>query len=137
VTRQRMTAVVVTVLATIGIVLGGAASPAGAATAGPASSYCRSGWVCLYTGAAGSAPSGAHTDYYYYGAHDLSNVLNWHWLVNTQTGGAKVYPCYGYGGVDCNRITFYYPDGSTAHYLKAGYMAQVYFTPVNSLRLTA
>jgi hypothetical protein len=98
---------------------------------------CPLQYVCLYTGTAGSYPSGPHTNYKYYGYDNFSNVLGNHWIVNNQTGGAKVYPCLGYNGTDCSAYTFYWPDGSATHYIKAGWGLVLDFTPINSIRLTA
>lgn len=119
--------------------VGTAAGPASALVANPgAQSGCSPQNVCLYTGTwkPGTTPSGAHTDYSYYGYDNFSNVVGKHFLYNKQTGGAKVYPCLGYGGKNCSTITFTYPDGSSSHYLKAGFYTVLDFTPINSIRLT-
>jgi hypothetical protein len=116
-------------MALVGATLAVAASSADA-TAGTASAAwpygCASQYVCLYTGTAGSYPSGPHTDYKFYGFDNFSNVLGNHWIVNNQTGGAKVYPCLGYGGTNCS-----------ANYIPAGVGVLLDFTPINSIRLTA
>lgn len=129
----------VTLLLAAGI-FAGSANPAAALTGQQGSGWpfgCRSQYVCLYTGTAGSVPSGAHTDYKWYGYDNFSNVLGNHYLLNNQTGGAKVYPCLGYGGTNCGQYTFYYSDGTSSHYLKAGYYVLMNFTPINSIWLTA
>jgi hypothetical protein len=126
-------------MALAGATLTASASSADAAIspASPGWPYgCPSQYVCLYTGAAGSYPSGAHTNYKYYGYDNFSNVLGNHWIVNNQTGGAKVYPCLGYGGTNCDAYTFYWPDGTATHYIKAGWGLVLNFTPINSIRLT-
>ena len=82
---------------------------------------CPSQYVCLYTNAAGSYPSGPHTNYKYYGYDNFSNVLGNHLIVNNQTGGAKVYPCLGYNGTNCNAYAFGWPDGVTTNYIRAGW----------------
>lgn len=98
---------------------------------------CDSGNACLYTGTAGKEPSGKHTDYYYYGYHNLSNVLGSHWIINNQTKGAKVYPCTGYGGTHCHDFLFKWSDGKTTDYIRAGWGGKFDMTKVNSLRLSA
>ncbi len=126
-------------IALAGATFAAAASPASAAVTTSAAGWpfgCPSQYVCLYTGAAGSVPSGAHTNYKYYGYDNFSNVLGNHWIVNNQTGGAKVYPCLGYNGTNCNAYTFYWGDGSATHYIKAGTGLVLNFTPINSIRLT-
>lgn len=112
------------------------AGPANAAVVAGSSGWpfgCPSQYVCLYTGTAGSVPSGPHTDYKYYGYDNFSNVLGQHWIVNNQTGGAKVYPCLGYGGTNCSTYSFL-PNGQ--HYIAAGWGVRFDLTPVNSIRLT-
>ncbi|MER5741799.1 hypothetical protein ACFV97_26365 [Streptomyces sp. NPDC059913] len=85
---------------------------------------CPSGAACVY--AEGKAPSAATlTDTYWsYGAHDLKNQYNSHWVANNQTGGASITLCYGYGGTTCTGPTIY-----------AGGMLAVDLTKVNSIRL--
>jgi hypothetical protein len=114
---------------------GSAQAAVGAVSAAPPYG-CPSQYVCLYTGAAGSVPSGPHTNYKYYGYDNFSNVLGNHWIANNQTLGAKVYPCLGYGGTNCSTYTFYWPDGPPTHYIKAGWAVELNFTPINSIRLT-
>jgi hypothetical protein len=126
-------------MALAGATLAASASSANAAigSGSPAWPFgCSSQYVCLYTGAAGTYPSGPHTNYKFYGFDNFSNVLGYHWMVNNQTGGAKVYPCLGYNGTNCSAYTFYWPDGPATHYIKAGWALSLNFTPINSIRLT-
>jgi hypothetical protein len=125
-------------MALAGATLAASASSANATigSASPAWPFgCSSQYVCLYTDAAGTYPSGPHTNYKFYGFDNFSNVLGYHWIVNNQTGGAKVYPCLGYNGTNCSAYTFYWPDGPATHYIKAGWALSLNFTPINSIRL--
>ncbi|MFI7413559.1 hypothetical protein ACIBU0_33335 [Streptomyces sp. NPDC049627] len=71
---------------------------------------CPSGAVCIY--ARDDAP-GAQPDpdkitniYWSYGAHNLSNQVGMHWLVNNQVprgSNAWVSTCTGYNGVNCTK----------------------------------
>lgn len=136
-------------IALAGVTLLASAGPAAAAihSSSPGSTFdgCRAQYVCVYTGtAATQGPSGPHTDYKYYGYDNFSNLLGKHWIINNQTGGAKVYPCLGYDGHNCSTYTFrYFPDATRAagfypptHYIRAGIGTTLNFTPINSIRLT-
>lgn len=60
---------------------------------------CPAGAVCIYPQ---DAPATAPTDVFWsYGAHNLSNEVGWHWVLNNQTGGAHAHLCSGYNGVGC------------------------------------
>lgn len=117
-----------------------ASADAAVAPASPGWPYgCPSQYVCLYTntaGPAGTYPSGPHTDYKYYGYDNFSNVLGNHWIINNQTGGAKVYPCLGYGGTNCSSYNLVWPDRVVTHHIRAGWGRVLNFTPINSIRLT-
>ncbi|MFI0721237.1 hypothetical protein [Streptomyces sp. NPDC021224] len=80
----------------------GVAATGGIAQAQPAGDSwdgCPSGAVCVY---GKDAPAQTPTAVYYsYGAHNLSNQLGWHWVLNNQTGGAHAHLCLGYDGANC------------------------------------
>lgn len=129
--KQFRSTALATALACVGLVT--TAQPA------QASSFygCPSGYACLYTDNTDTlGATHPHTDYFYYGYYNLSNVIGNHYLVNNQTGGARVYPCYGYNGTNCT-VPMTGPNGGTIYYLPAGYDVNLNFTPINSLKLCA
>lgn len=78
----------------------------GAAQAAPAGNSpvwgCPSGAVCIYGQGVDPAENPHPTNTYYsYGAHNLSNQLGNHYVVNNQYGGASASLCKNYGGTDC------------------------------------
>ncbi|MFB6892324.1 hypothetical protein ACFCX4_23775 [Kitasatospora sp. NPDC056327] len=100
------------------------AAPAHAATSSGSWLGCDEGWVCIYAEGqpanAGTVTSGYTT----YGAHNLVNELNYHWVVNNQTDNASVTLCYGYNGTNCTGPTFW-----------PGVGISVDLTPYNSIVL--
>ncbi|MEU3346072.1 hypothetical protein ABZ723_13925 [Streptomyces sp. NPDC006700] len=85
---------------------------------------CPSGAVCVYAeGKPASSSTLTHT-YWSYGAHNLSNQFNWHWVINNQTGGASADLCYEYNGGNC-----------TGGKIAAGGWQAVNLSPINSIRL--
>jgi hypothetical protein len=118
----------------LGVVLLATALVTGlAAPAQAVDSYfgCPAGAVCIYAQDAAVEwaapnPSRITNVYYSYGAHNLSNKIGLHWLVNNQTpngSNASVETCTGYNGVGCTKALF--PQGSL----------QLNFTPINSIVL--
>lgn len=101
---------------------------------------CPSGYACLYTDNTDIlGPTHPHTNYYYYGYDNFSNVTGNHYIVNNQTGGARVYLCTGYNGTNCTTPNppFYTPGYGNLNYIKAGYFTNYNFTPINSMVLCA
>ncbi|MER7921549.1 MULTISPECIES: hypothetical protein [unclassified Streptomyces] len=100
----------------------------GAAQAKPADDTpwdgCPSGAVCIYGEGVVPANNPHPTDVYYsYGAHNLSNQVGQHWILNNQTGGASVTLCNGYNGTNCTE-TIAQDNGLLRN-----------FTPINSIVL--
>ncbi len=66
---------------------------------------CPSGAVCIYRDGNPDHLSAAYitNTYWSYGAHNLVNQLNNHWVLNNQYGGpnATAVLCYGYNGTSC------------------------------------
>ena len=94
---------------------------ANAQSAGDSWDGCPSGAVCVY---GQDAPAQTPTDVYWsYGAHNLSNQVGWHWVLNNQTGGAHAHLCLGYNGANCN------------YDLPAQTGVRADLTPVNSITL--
>ena len=94
---------------------------------------CRSGWACLYTDRTDVlSASHPHTDYFFYGFDNFSNVTGMHWLFNNQTGGARVYLCLGFNGTNCPPFTV---NGVSHPYVQAGFVLNYNMTPINSIRL--
>ncbi|WP_329179920.1 hypothetical protein [Streptomyces sp. NBC_01477] len=92
-----------------------------AQAAGSSWDGCPSGAVCVY---AQDAEAVTPTDVYWsYGAHNLSNQVGWHWVLNNQTGGAHARLCLGSNGTNCNY------DMAAQHGVRAD------LTPVNSITL--
>ncbi|KPI11116.1 hypothetical protein OK074_2943 [Actinobacteria bacterium OK074] len=117
--RFRRTAVVAAAFATAAVV---AVGPAQAKPDAPWYN-CNDGWVCLYPEGQ-SPPVSPSVSWYTYGAHNLSNQFNYHWILNNQTGGARAKLCTGYnGGGTC------YDDMGPGE----GWWTN--FTPVNSVVL--
>ncbi|NBM18188.1 hypothetical protein [Streptomyces sp. GC420] len=83
---------------------------------------CPYGAVCIYPQNQNPPVSPSHT-YWSYGAHNLSNQVGNHWVLNNQYGGASASLCTGYNGVGCNETI---PEG-----------VGVYrdLTPINSITL--
>ncbi|MFC4498858.1 MULTISPECIES: hypothetical protein [Streptomyces] len=96
----------------------------GTAEARPADDWagCPSGYVCIYPQGQDPAQSPSNK-YLTYGAHNLSNQVGWHWVLNNQTGGATAELCLNYGGTNCN---YTIPA-------QGGVWADL--TPVNSIKL--
>lgn len=84
---------------------------------------CKPGYVCLYPGQSwnGGHPSAT---YLTYGNHNLNDVIGYHYLLDNQTGGAWDFECQGYNGT-----------GATLDGGQSVSSADIYFTPVNSIRL--
>ncbi|MFD7906026.1 hypothetical protein ACFVSN_08120 [Kitasatospora sp. NPDC057904] len=81
---------------------------------------CADGYVCIY------ANDGTITNRYYnYGTYNLSNQYGYKWILNNQTGGAKVSFCTGYNGVDCG------PAYTAVSWL------YINLTPINSIVIAA
>lgn len=131
-----MTRLAATVVAAAAVVL----TTAGAAQAAPAEAHrdahangstwngCPYGAVCVYPEGKSWYESGPERNgiYWSYGAHNLSNQLGWHWILNNQWGSAWEFQCYGYNGT-----------GGIANGEAAGLGANVNLTRVNSIVLTA
>lgn len=97
----------------------------GAGSAHAADLYgCPSGAVCIYAEGQPASSGTLTNTYWSYGAHNLSNQNNWHWVINNQTGGASTTLCYGYDGGNCSGPT-----------IAAGGWKAVDLTPINSIRL--
>lgn len=78
----------------------------GAAQAAPASNStvwgCPSGAVCIYGQGVDPVANPHPTNVYYsYGAHNLSNQVGYHIVLNNQYGGASASLCNNYGGSGC------------------------------------
>lgn len=86
---------------------------------------CQPPYACLYESTAGAYPSGPHWDYFRFGSYNVQNVYGYHWIVNNQVGGAKVYLCIDFDGNLCS-----------PQYVAAGSARRANFTLVNSIRLT-
>ena len=100
----------------------------GAAQAKPADETpwdgCPSGAVCIYGEGVVPANNPHPTNVYYsYGAHNLSNQLGDHWILNNQTGGATVSVCNGYNGTNCTQT------------IAQDWAYKLNFTPINSITL--
>lgn len=80
-----------------------AAAGTGSAHASDKPAYnCPGGAVCIYPQNADYKTSTPTTVFYSYGAHNLSNQVGNHYVMNNQYGGnATADLCYGYNGVDC------------------------------------
>ncbi|MFD4871838.1 MULTISPECIES: hypothetical protein [unclassified Streptomyces] len=100
----------------------------GVAAAAPASNStqfgCPSGAVCIY-GQGVYPPDNPHPTnvYYSYGAHNLSNQLGYHYVINNQYGGASASLCKNYGGTNCVLT------------LAQDYYVNYDLTPINSITL--
>jgi hypothetical protein len=81
---------------------------AAASSAQAASDFfgCPSGAVCIYRDGNPNHLSAAFitNEYFSYGAHNLVNQFNDHWVLNNQFGGpnATAVLCFGFGGTNCN-----------------------------------
>lgn len=82
---------------------------------------CPAGAVCLYSPAGYESGNPEHV-YWSYGEHALHNEFGSHWILNNQTGGAKVSVWYDYH--DHHAFT-----------VPAGAAAERDFTPFNSISL--
>ncbi|MGY1583872.1 hypothetical protein [Streptomyces sp. MN13] len=99
-----------------------AVGPAQASAASPWAN-CPDGAVCLYPEGEDPPQYPSHT-FWSYGAHNLQDQYNWHWILNNQYGGARAKLCSGPDGTGtCS-------DGMAP---QTGWW--VYFTPVNSVVL--
>ncbi len=100
----------------------------GAAQAAPATNTtqygCPSGAVCIY-GQGVYPPDNPHPTnvYYSYGAHNLSNQIGAHYVLNNQYGGASTSLCTNYGGTGC---VYTLPQDGAVYYD---------LTPINSITL--
>lgn len=127
--RLRPLRAILGVLATVAV-LGSVQMITAAAPAQAASDFagCPSGAVCIYEDGDVNHLSVAYiTDTYWsYGAHNLVNQFNDHWVVNNQYGGpnATAVVCYGYNGSNCTGDTI--PPGW-------GFVENL--TPINSIVL--
>jgi hypothetical protein len=112
----------------------GFAAPAQAATV----HGCPHGAVCIYPQNAGWNNDHPSVTMYSYGAHNLSNQIGNHYVLNNQydDGGFPVIAvlCYGYNGTNCDdNLTIYQWDRSTAR----GVSWNNYnLTPINSVILS-
>ncbi|MFJ5303725.1 hypothetical protein [Streptomyces sp. NPDC088350] len=100
----------------------------GAAQAAPASGStvygCPSGAVCIYGQGVYPPDNPNPTNVYYsYGAHNLSNQLGYHYVINNQYGGASASLCNNYGGTGC------------VYTLAQDYAVYYDLTPINSITL--
>lgn len=66
---------------------------------------CDSGWVCIYAEGVGwddLSANNINEAFYTYGAHNLRNEYNGHWVINNQSdtdaGWAEAKFCTGYNG---------------------------------------
>lgn len=64
---------------------------------------CPSGAVCIYAQNVKDGISTPTDVFWSYGAHNLSNQVGMHWVLNNQTGGAHAHLCRGYDGTDCTK----------------------------------
>jgi hypothetical protein len=63
---------------------------------------CPGGAVCIYAQGADYKAGHPTNIYYSYGAHNLSNQVGDHYVMNNQYGGnATLDLCLSYNGVDC------------------------------------
>lgn len=97
---------------------------AGAVTTADSLHGCPSGAVCVYPQNAGWNGDRPSLTFYSYGAHNLSNQVGQHYVLNNQTGGATARTCTGYNGT-----------GDCQGYLGAGYYVDKDLTPINSIVL--
>ncbi|MGX9885074.1 hypothetical protein [Streptomyces sp. NPDC002276] len=100
----------------------------GAAQGAPAGNSpiwgCPSGAVCIYGRGVDPAANPHPTDVYYsYGAHNLSNQVGYHYVVNNQYGGASASLCKNYGGTNCVLT------------IPQDYHSNYDLTPINSITL--
>jgi hypothetical protein len=89
---------------------------------------CPEGNVCIYAEGRYNFDAGDVTNKYFrYGTYNLSNQVNYHWVLNNQTGqfeDAYVKLCTGYNGTgDCSTV------------LVPGYGDYLNLTPINSIVL--
>lgn len=80
--------------------MGSAAATEGSASAQGPLHGCPAGAVCTYTDQGWTTNTPDHS-FWSYGAHDLPEDLGYKWVVNNQTGGATVTPCWNLGGTSC------------------------------------
>lgn len=81
-------------------------SGAASANGGQPWAGCPDGYVCIYAeGREHNIGSSDITNKYYrYGTYNLSNQVNWHWVLNNQNG-AYVKLCTGYNGTgNCSDV---------------------------------
>jgi hypothetical protein len=67
---------------------------------------CPDGYVCIYAEGVHDNINASNitNEYYRYGTYNLSNQVNWHWILNNQNG-AYVKLCTGYNGTgDCSDV---------------------------------
>ncbi|ARH89491.1 MULTISPECIES: hypothetical protein [Streptomyces] len=119
ITKAAALALAVGALSTIGAT-GASAAPAAAGSL----HGCPSGAVCVYPQNAGWNGDRPSLAFYSYGAHNLSNQVGQHYVLNNQTGGATARTCTGYNGT-----------GDCQGYLWAGYYIDKDLTPINSILL--
>jgi hypothetical protein len=93
------------------------------AAAGSTIHGCPSGYACIYPEGAGWNGDHPSLKFYYYGSYKLSNQLNYHYVLNNQTGGALFRFCTDWSGNTCPFT------------LPAGYWTSYNLTPINSVRL--
>ncbi|MFI9029560.1 hypothetical protein [Streptomyces sp. NPDC053560] len=105
-------------LATVGM------STANAAPAAGSLRGCPSGAVCVYPQNAGWNNDRPSLVFYSYGAHNLSNQVGQHYVLNNQTGGATARTCTGYNGT-----------GDCQGFIQPGYYVDKDLTPINSILL--
>jgi hypothetical protein len=114
----------VAAVAVLGGLLSLGAAPTGAEAA---SGMCPSGYACLYTKSAYDNTYGTYyRTFYKYGYYNLQGEYGARVMINNQTGGAKVWLCYGYNGTDC----FAGPAAQGPRY-------DFNIDPINSIKLTA
>ncbi|MGI5466384.1 hypothetical protein [Streptomyces sp. CA-132043] len=82
------------------------------------------GAVCVYPQNAGWNNDRPSLVFYSYGAHNLSNQVGQHYVLNNQTGGATARTCTGYNGT-----------GDCQGFIQPGYYVDKDLTPINSILL--
>ncbi|NQX26531.1 hypothetical protein HQQ81_04095 [Microbacteriaceae bacterium VKM Ac-2854] len=84
---------------------------------------CPTGYVCIYPQNAGWNNDRPSLRYYNYGSYNLSGQYGQHWVLNNQTGGAKLRLYTGFGATGGSAV------------VNAGTAVNYNLTPINSIQL--